>query len=332
MTKLIKLARSGIFAVGILTGLAPVTGHAQKATEYPQKPIRIVVPLTAGGPTDMLARIIAQPLSEHLKQPVIVENRPGAGGNIAAEYVANSPADGYTLLMGGSGVFTINISLYKKINYNPVRDFSPIIHVANAPFVIVAHPSVPVKSISELVALAKSQPGQMNYGGVPGNAAHLAAELFKSRAGIDISFIPYKGASPATNDLLAGHVQIGVVSTPNVLPYVKSGKLKALAVTSEKRLPLLPDVPTLAESGLQGYEAATWYGLAAPAKTPPDIVAKLNLEITRILQDKDVIERMKNNDFNPTGSTPEQLARFIQLEIDKWAKVIKSAGVQAPDQ
>jgi tripartite-type tricarboxylate transporter receptor subunit TctC len=287
------------------------------------------VSLAAGGPTDILARFIAQPLSEKLGQPVIVDNRPGAGGNIGAELVAKSPADGYTLFMGTSGPLSINSSLYEKLGYDPLRDFAPITMVASAPFLVAANPAVPAKSLKELIALAKQKPGKLNYGAVPGNASHLATELFKSMAGVDIVHIPYKGAAPANNDLIAGQIDLSFASTPGVLAYVRSGKLKALAVSGRKRLTQLPDVPTIAESGLTGYEASVWYGIVAPAHTPRDIVMRLNSEITKIVQDQGTRERMIAADFDPAVSTPEQFGTFIRSETAKWRKVVSISGARA---
>jgi tripartite-type tricarboxylate transporter receptor subunit TctC len=304
------------------TGLA----HAQN---YPTKTVRLVVPLVAGGPTDLLARLIAQPLGERLGQQVIVDNRPGAGGNIGAEMVAKSPADGYTLFMGTSGPMSINVSIYSKIGYHPARDFAPVILAASAPFVVVVHPALPVSNIRQLIALVKSKPGQLNFGAVPGNAAHLATELFKSSAGLDMVFVPYKGAAPANTDLVAGHIQLSFASTPGAMPFVKAGRLKALAISSSKRIPKLPDLPTIAESGVPGYQASVWYGIVAPAKTPPDIVARLYKESAAVLQDRATLDKMDTNDFVPTVMNPEQFGAFIRSEIDKWGKVVKATGAKA---
>lgn len=304
------------------TGLA----HAQN---YPTKTVRLVVPLVAGGPTDLLARLIAQPLGERLGHQVIVDNRPGAGGNIGAEMVAKSPADGYTLFMGTSGPMSINVSIYSKIGYHPARDFAPVILAASAPFVVVVHPALPVNNIKQLIALVKSKPGQLNFGAVPGNAAHLATELFKSSAGLDMVFVPYKGAAPANTDLVAGHIQLSFASTPGAMPFVKAGRLKALAISSSKRIPKLPDLPTIAESGVPGYQASVWYGIVAPAKTPSDIVARLYKESATVLQDRATLDKMDTNDFVPTVMNPEQFGAFIRSEIEKWGKVVKATGAKA---
>ncbi len=302
--------------------------RAAQAAGYPIKPLRLIVPLTAGGPTDLIARLIAQPLGERLGQLVIVENKPGAGGNIGAEFVAKSPPDGYALFMGTSGPLSINTSLYRDLAYDPVRDFAPIILTASAPFVVVVHPSVPAANIRQLIALTKAKPGALNYGAVTGNAAQLATELFKSMTGIDMVFVPYKGAALANTDLIAGQIQLSFASTPGSVPLVKSGRLKALAVTSSKRIAKLPEVPTIAESGVRGYEANVWYGIVAPAKTPREIIMRLNQEIAGILGERAARERMAANDFEPTVSSPEEFSAFIKREIDKWGRIVRATGVR----
>ena len=308
--------------------LAASTAQAQQAP-YPAKTIRLIVPLVAGGPTDILARLIAHPLGERLGHQVVVDNRPGAGGNIGAEMVAKSPPDGYTLFMGTSGPISINVSLYPKIGYDPLRDFAPIILAASAPFVVVVHPALPVSNIKQLIALAKTKPGQLNYGQVPGAAAHLASELFKSMAGLDMVFVPYKGAAPANNDLVAGQIQLSFASTPGAMPLVKANRLKALAISSARRIAKLPELPTIAESGIAGYEASVWYGIVAPAKTSPEIIARLYKESAAILQDRATREKMDANDFEATVLNPEQFGAFIRREIEKWGKVVKTTGARA---
>jgi tripartite-type tricarboxylate transporter receptor subunit TctC len=295
---------------------------------YPTKPIRLIVPLTAGGPTDILARIIAGPLAGPLGQQVIVDNRPGAGGNIGAEIAAKSPPDGYTLFMGTSGPLSINSSLYPKLAFDPIRDFAPVILAASAPFIVIAHPSVQANSMKELIALAKAKPGQLNYGSVSGSASHLSTELFKMMAGVNIVHIPYKGAAPATTDVMAGQIQMSFASTPGSIPVVKAGKVKALGVTSAKRIAKLPDVPTVDEAALPGYEASVWYGVVAPTGTPREIVQRLNTEIARIIADPAQRERMVAGDFEPTTSKPEQFAAFIKSETVKWGKVVKASGAK----
>ncbi len=314
-----------------LLGVACMTGAPAQAAAaaYPAKPLRFVVALPAGGPTDILARLIAQPLSASLGQPVVVDNRPGAGGNIGAELVAKSPADGYTLFMGTSGPLAINASLYKTIGFDPLRDFAPVILAASAPFVIVAHPSLAANNVKELIALATAKPGQINYGSVTGNASHLATELFNYMAGIKMTLVPYKGAAQATTDVIAGQIQLSFASTPGSVSLLKSGKLKSIAVTSAKRIGALPEVPTVAESGVPGYEASVWYGVVVPAKTPPDIVTKLNAEITKILRERGQRDKIAASDFEVTSSTPAEFGAFIRSETAKWTKVVKASGARA---
>ncbi len=312
----------------IVMAMQTADACAAQAGTYPAKPIRLVVPLTASGPTDLIARLIAQPLSERLGQQVIVDNKPGAGGNIGAEFVAKSAPDGYTLFMGTSGPLSINTSLYRDLAYDPVRDFAPIILAASAPFVVVVHPSLPASNIKQLIALAKAKPGTLNFGAVPGNAAHLATELFRSMARIDMVFVPYKGAAPANTDLVAGQIQLSFASTPGSVPLVNSGRLKALAVTSPKRIAKLPNVPTVAESGVPGYEASVWYGVVAPAKTPREVVTRLHQEIATILGERISRERMATNDFEPTIMSPDDFGAFIKREIDKWGGVVRATGTR----
>jgi tripartite-type tricarboxylate transporter receptor subunit TctC len=295
---------------------------------YPTRPVRLIVPLTAGGPTDILARIVAVPLGEALGQQVIVDNRPGAGGNIGADIAAKSPPDGYTLFMGTSGPLSINSSLYPKLPFDPLRDFAPIILAASAPFVVIVHPSVPVNNMKDLIALAKSKPGQLNYGSVSGSASHLSTELFKMTAGVNIVHIPYKGAAPATTDVVAGQIQLSFASTPGAIPVVKAGKVKAIGITSAKRIAKLPDVPTVAESALPGYEGSVWYGVVAAAHTPREIVQRLNTLIAKIVAEPAHRDRMLASDFEPTTSTPDQFAAFIRSETAKWAKVVKASGAK----
>ena len=318
-----------MYRIALMTLLATSAVAQGQQTSYPTKSIRLVVPLVAGGPTDILARLIAYPLGEKLGQQVIVDNRAGAGGNIGAEMVAKAPPDGYTLFMGTSGPIAINISLYPKLGYDPVRDFAPVILAASAPFVVVVHPSLPASNIKQLIALAKAKPGQLNYGQVPGAAAHLASELFRMSTGLDMVFVPYKGAAPANNDLVAGQIQLSFASTPGAMPLVKAGRMKALAISSAKRIAKLPDLPTIAESGVAGYEASVWYGIVAPAKTPPDIIARLYKESAAIVQDRASRDKMDANDFEATVMNPQQFGIFIRSEIAKWGKVVKATGAKA---
>jgi len=316
-----------LLTLAVLASAAP-QASAQPAAAYPSKPIRLIVALPAGGPTDILARLIAQPLAANIGQPIVIDNRPGAGGNIGAEMVAKSPPDGYTLLMGTSGPLAINASLYSHIGYDPLRDFDPIILAASAPFVIVAHPAVPANNVKELIALAKAKPGQLNFGSVPGNASHLATELFKYMAGVNMTLVPYKGAAQATTETIAGQIQLSFASTPGSVPQVKAGKLKALAVTSSKRIGPLPDIPTVAESGVPGYEASVWYGVVAPARTPREIILKLNAETAKVINDRANRDKLAASDFEATQSTPAEFGAWIGKAIDDWGAVVKAEGIQ----
>ncbi len=321
-------ATTCLLVSGALGPTLAISAQTEKSGEYPTRPIRLIVPLTAGGPTDILARIVAVPLSETLGQQVIVDNRPGAGGNIGADIAAKSPPDGYTLFMGTSGPLAINSSLYPSLPFDPIKDFTPIILAASAPFVVIVHPSVAASNMKDLIAMAKAKPGQLNYGSVTGSASHLSTELFKMLAGVNIVHIPYKGAAQATIDVIAGQIQVSFASTPGSVPVVKAGKVRALGVTSAKRIAKLPDVPTVAESSLPGYDASVWYGVVAPARTPREIVQRLNREIARIVGDPVHRERVLAGDFEPTTSTPEQFAAFIRSEASKWAKVVKASGAR----
>lgn len=315
------------FAAAVLVGIA---GGACAQSAYPSKPIHLVVPFSSGGPSDVLARAIGQKLGESLRLPVVIENRTGAGGNIGSDYVAKAPPDGYTLILGTVGTHSINAGLYSKLPFDTLRDFAPVALVASATIVMVAHPSVPAKSIRELVTLAKSTPGQLNFAS-PGSGTpqHLSAELFKTTAGVELTHIPYKGAAPALTDLLGGQVSLGFVSIPAALPHVKAGKLRALGVTATKRSAVAPEVPTIAESGLPGYEVENWYGVLAPAGTPGEIIKKLNAEIIKVLERPDVRESLNTQGFDVLQSTPEQFAAFMKTELVKWAKVVKLSGAKA---
>jgi tripartite-type tricarboxylate transporter receptor subunit TctC len=320
--------RTAAFAiVAAVFAIVPASALTQPPA-WPVKPLRLIVPLAAGGPTDILARIIAVPLQDRLGQSVIVDNRPGAGGNIGAELVARATPDGYTLLAGTSGPLANNVSLYEKLPFDPVRDFAAVALVASAPFVIAVHPALPVTNVREFIAYAKARPGQLNYGAVPGAAAHLATELFRSLTGIDVVHVPYKGAAPATADVIAGQIQFTFASTPGAMPHVKAGKLRALAITSEKRIPQAPELPTVAESGGPKMNAKVWYGVVAPAKTPRAIVDRLATEIVKIVQSPATRERLLGNDFEPTVKGPDEFGAFIRSEIARWGKVIRAAKIR----
>jgi len=305
----------------------PLVAAAQ-AGDFPNKAIRIVVPFPPGGATDAAARLVAVKMGEHWGQPVVVDNRAGAGGNVGSDLVAKAPADGYTLVMGVTGSHAINTSLYSRMPYDPVADFVAISQVAVVPNVLVVHPSVPAKNLAELMALAKKEPGKLNYASLGnGTAAHLGMEMLKSEAGVDITHVPYKGSAPAVSDLLAGQVQMMVDGLPSALPHVKAGKLRAIALTSLRRAPSLPDLPTIAET-YPGFYADAWSGLFAPKGTPQPVVDKLSAKVQRILKLPEVREKLTALGAEPVGSTQAEFAAHVKREIDKWAKVVKTSGAK----
>jgi len=296
---------------------------------YPSKSVRIVVPFAAGGTTDIVTRILAQRLTESWGQQLIVDNRPGAGGNIGSEIVAKSPADGYTVLMATVATHGINASLYSRIPYDPVKDFAPITLVASTPSVLMVTPSLPVKSVKDLIVLAKAKPGQLNFGS-PGNGSshHLAGELFGSMTGVKMTHVPYKGTAAALIDVMAGQIQLTFDTLPSAMPYVKSRKLTALAVTSAKRTRSLSELPTVSEAGVPGYEVTSWYGALAPAGTPVEIVNKLNADFVRTIRIPEVTEKMIEAGAEPVANTSAQFATFIGDELRKWAKVVRNSGAR----
>jgi tripartite-type tricarboxylate transporter receptor subunit TctC len=307
--------------------LACSVGIASAQT-YPNKPIRLIVPFPAGGAGDVLARILGQKMQESWGQPVLVENRPGGNTIIASEAVARAAPDGHTLLSCWETV-AINVSLMSKLPYDQIRDFAPISLTASIPLLLLAHNGMPVQSVKDLVAFARANPGKVNFASFgTGSSSHLAGELFKSTAGIQIVHVPYKGSPPALTDLIGGRVEIFFVGLPPGLPFAKEGKAKALAVTSTKRAPLLPNVPTMEEAGVVPFEATSWSGILAPAGTPKDIVAKLNGEVNRILKLPEVRDRLAELGFSATPSTPEEFDAFLKAEITKWAKVVKESGAR----
>ena len=306
--------------------LLAVLATSALAQGYPTKPAKVVVPYPPGGPTDIVARVVSQKLSEQTGQQFIVENRPGAGGNIGAEAVAKSPADGYTLLVATTA-HAINPALFKSLGYNLVKDFAPVSQLTSGPLVIVANPSLPAKNVKELIALAKAKPGTLNYASSGnGQSTHLSAELFGAMAGVKMNHIPYKGSAPALTDVMGGQASLMFDTMLSAMPQVKNGKLKAIAVTSAARSPAAPDLPTVAESGLPGYEAIAWNGLLAPAGTPAEVVNKLNAELKKALDAPDVKDRFSAQGFGAAWNTREAFAKFIQAELDKWAKVVKVSG------
>ena len=313
----------------IATTCVAASAPALSQTTYPTKPIRLVVPFVPGGSTDLIARIMGQKLDEALGQQVVVENRAGAGGNIGVEYVAKSAPDGYTLIFGHIGTFGFGPSLYQKLPYDPVKDFAPITLFAMVPNMLVVHPALPAKTVKELIALAKARPGQMNYGSSGnGSASHLASEYFKLLSKTDIIAIPYKGTGPLVTDLIAGQTSLTITGVPPLYPFVQSGRLRGIAVGSVKRLALMPDLPTIAEAGVPGYESSTWFGPLAPAKTPREIIVRLNTELLKILQRPDIKARFAAEGAEGLGSTPEEFGTYIKSEIDRWGRVIKAAGVR----
>ena len=318
-------------AASLSAALALSAPHAAAAAEpYPARPVRFVVAFPPGGGTDIIARSIAQKLGERLGQQVLVDNRPGAGGNIGTDIVAKSSPDGYTLLMGSAGPLAINASLFARMPFDPIKDLAPVTLAASTPNVLVVHPSLPAATVRELIALAKARPGEINFASSGhGTPAHLAGELFNSMAGVKLIHVPYKGAAPALADLLGGQVQLMFSNMPPALPHVKDGKLRALAVTSLKRSPAAPDLPTVDEIALPGFEANTWHGVVVPAGTPGAIVARLNREIVAILHLPDVVERLSGQGAEALGSTPEEFAAYIKSESVKWAKVVRDSGAKA---
>jgi tripartite-type tricarboxylate transporter receptor subunit TctC len=313
--------------VGILS-LAPMAAQAQAA--FPTKTITIVVPFSAGGTTDILARVVGQYMSKDLGQTVVVDNRAGAGGNIGAQVVARAAPDGHTLLMGTVGTHAINQSLYKKLAFDPIKDFTPLSRVALVPNLLVANPSQPFKNVKEMIAYAKANPGKVTFGSSGnGSSIHLSGELFKQMAGVDMQHVAYRGSAPALTDLLGGQIAVMFDNMPSAIGHVKSGKLHAVAVTTPKRSPALPNVPTVAEAGVPGYEATSWFGLLAPAKTPAPVVARLNASILKALADPEVMKKMAEQGAEPRGEKPEQFAQFIQSETAKWGKIVKQSGATA---
>lgn len=309
---------------------AVAVAPAAQADTYPSKPIRLVVGFPTGGAPDTLARIVSEKISSSWGQPVIVDNKPGAGGNIGAEAVAHAAPDGYTLALGTVGTHSINGALYSKMPYDMVKDFTPVILVASTPNVLVVNPSVPAKNVAELIALAKAKPGGLTFGtpGI-GTSPHVAGEMFNTLAQVKITHVPYKGRAMAIPDLLGGHITMMFDNLPSALPVVREGKLRALGITSLKRSPSAPDIPTLAEQGLQGFDADSWFAIFAPANTPKDVVAKLNAELNRIYSLPDVQAKLKTLGLDPILGTPDKLAGYQRSEIAKWAKVVKESGAKA---
>jgi len=323
-----RLSSRWLHAAVLVAASVFVAPFAIGQSTYPAKPVRLVVPFPPGGTTDIIARATAQKLSEAWGQQVIVDNRPGAAGNIGSELVARSAPDGYTLLMGTVGTHSINPSLYTKMPYDHVKDFAPVILVAGVPNVLVVNPEVPIKSVPELIAYAKANPGKLNFASSgSGTSIHLSGELFKAMTGVQMTHVPYKGSAPALTDLVGGQVQLMFDNLPSSLAFIKAGKLRALAVTSASRAAALPDVPTVAEY-VPGFEASSWFGILAPAGIAPEIIAKINGEVAKWLATPEAKEKLSAQGANAAGGSPQDFTKHIQAETAKWAKVVKESGAK----
>jgi tripartite-type tricarboxylate transporter receptor subunit TctC len=321
-------ARRALFSV--IIAMIALPGGASAQTTYPTKPVRILVPFPPGGPADALARIVGDKLGQALGQPFVIENKPGAGGNIGMEQGAKAAADGYTLTLAPTGNLTIAPSLYAKLPYDPAKDYAPITVLATVPNILIVHPSVPARSVAELIALAKAKPGTLNYAS-PGNGSgpHLAGELLKSMAGIDLVHVPFNGVGPAMTGVLAGDVQMFFAQSSAALPHVKSGKVIALGVASRKRIAAAPELPTIAEAGLPGFDVTSWYALVAPAGTPATVVDRLHAEIVKVLGSADVREKIAALGAEPVGNTPAEFTAMQRAEAARWAKLAREANIHA---
>ncbi len=314
----------------MLATLAFLLAPQAFAQAYPSKPVRVVVPFPPGGAVDFYARVVQAPLSEVLGQTVVIDNRVGASGMVGADHVAKSPPDGYTLLLGNIASLAINAGIYAKMPYDPAKDFTPIMHTIDVNYVLVVHPSVPAKSVTELIAYAKANPGKLAYGSAgSGSLPHLATELFKASTGTDMVHVPYKGGGPMVTDLLGGTVQVVIGDQANLMPHVKSGKLRGLAVASPRRSANYPDLPTIAEAGVPGFQAVAWNGLVGPAGLPPDVVKRVHEAFVKVMALPDVREKLQGGGLDPVGDSPEEFARFIPAEIAKWSKIAKDVGARA---
>jgi tripartite-type tricarboxylate transporter receptor subunit TctC len=322
----LQVRRMGIL---LLAFCATLASGAALGQAYPTKPIRLIVPFPAGGAVDISARAIGTELTKSLGQPVVVENRPGAGGNLAAEAAARAAPDGYTLFMATSAILAVNPVLYAKVPFDPVKDFAPISVVVSSDNILIVHPAVPANSVGELIALAKANPGKYSYAssGV-GSSTHLAAEMFKMMAGVDLLHVPYKGGPPGVVDLLAGQVNMIFDLVPSALPHIRSGKVRALGVAGAQRSPLLPAVPLISDVGLPNYQSSVWFGLVAPAGTPAEIVSRLSAEVAKGAQQAEFRDRLTGMGYDVTSTTPEQMAELIRTDIPKWARVVKTNGIK----
>jgi tripartite-type tricarboxylate transporter receptor subunit TctC len=316
-------------AAVLLAIALPILHGTVAAQTWPTKPIKWIVPFAPGGTTDILARTIGEKLATALGQPVVIENRPGAGGGVGAEFTAKAPPDGYTIMGGTISTHAINASLYKSLPYDPVKDFEPITLIARVPNMLVVNPDIPAKNVAELIALLKSSPGKYTFASSGnGTSQHLSGELFKSMAGVDMQHIPYKGSPPALQDVVGGQVTMTFDNITTAWPLAKGGKLRALAVTTAMRSPIAPDVPTLAEAGLAGYEVGSWQGVFAPAGTPPEIVRRLNVEMVKIINMPDVRDKLIGLGAEPVANTPEEFSALVKTEVVKWAGVVKQSGAR----
>ena len=314
--------------VCLFTLVAQASLHAAEPP-YPTKPIRFIMPYPVGGSIDFSGRIIAQPLGDNLGQQVVVDNRTGAGGTLGSELGARAAPDGYTIVMGGTGTLAISPGLGRKLGYDPLKDFAPITLLATTPYVLVVHPSVPANSVRELIALAKSQPGKLIYAsGGSGSAPHLIGEIFRAKAGVNVLHVPYKGSTPAKIDLMGGRVQMFFTGIPSVSSELRAGTLKAIGVTSAKRTPALPDLATIAEAGVPGFDVSPWFGVLAPAHTPQSLVNRLHHEILKVLQTPSIRDRLVRDGVEPVGNTPQEFAAFIRGEMRKWAQAVQDSGAK----
>ncbi len=314
----------------LLLAVPALTAPSAMAQQYPSKPIVLVVPFAPGGTSELISRLVAQKLTERLGQQVVVENRPGAAGNIAMEQVARAAPDGYTLILGHIGTLAVNPAMFPKLPYDAIKDFAPVSLIAAVPNIVTVNPAVPAKTLKEFLDLARAKPGSINYGSAGnGSAGHLAMEYLKRIAKADMVHVPYKGTGPMLTDLLAGQTQATFTGSSPLIPHIKSGKLRALAVGSAVRIPSLPEVPTVAESGFAGFETSQWYGIIAPAKTPPAIIQKLSVEIAQVMKQPDVIARLSGDGTVMIGSTPNEFAAYISKEMKRWGEVVHDANIKA---
>lgn len=321
-------SRIRLFSLAALSCL--LAGSAWAQTDFPTKPIRFVIPAAAGGPTEITGRLIGQKMQDILGQPVVIDARPGAGGNVGADLVAKAAPDGYTILMATIGTHAINQTLYKKLPFDPVKDFTPVSQVVQYPLILVVNPKVPAQNVKDLIDYAKKNPGKLNRAsGGSGTSMHLSGELFRAQAGVDMPHIPYKGSLPALTDLIGGQVDLMFDSLMTALPHVKSGKLRALGVTGTQRSSAAPDIPTIAEAGVPGYSAVGWIGVVAPAGTPQPIVAKLHDAIVKALNTPDIREKLVAQAAEPVGSSPQEFAAFMRTETEKWARAVRASGATA---